>query len=110
MATFVNALALYAAAGVVTALAFVSFGVTRVQTRAGVGRRAHPADSGRGGAVAVRARALAEVVAMRRFHRIAHHALWPVLAIALALGVTLALVLRPPPEPTAPPAVEAPRS
>jgi len=41
---------------------------------------------------------------MRRSHRSAHRALWPVLALAVALGFTMALWLRPPPDPPAPPA------
>jgi hypothetical protein len=40
---------------------------------------------------------------MRRSHRSAHRALWPVLALAVALGFTMALWLRPPPDPPAPP-------
>jgi hypothetical protein len=35
---------------------------------------------------------------MRRSHRSAHRALWPVLALAVALGLTVALALRPPPD------------
>jgi hypothetical protein len=38
---------------------------------------------------------------MRRSHRSAHRALWPVLALAVALGFTMALWLRPPPDPPA---------
>jgi hypothetical protein len=40
---------------------------------------------------------------MTRTHRRLHRALWPVLGLVVVLGFTLALVLRPPPEP---PAVE----
>jgi hypothetical protein len=36
---------------------------------------------------------------MTRGHRAVHRLLWPVLAIVVALGFTLALVKRPPPEP-----------
>ena len=36
---------------------------------------------------------------MTRGHRTVHRLLWPVLAIVVALGFTLALVKRPPPEP-----------
>jgi hypothetical protein len=36
---------------------------------------------------------------MTRGHRTVHRLIWPVLAIAVALGFTLALVKRPPPEP-----------
>jgi hypothetical protein len=42
---------------------------------------------------------------MKRSHRVVHRALWPVLALAVALGFALALDLRPPPE--EPPATEA---
>jgi hypothetical protein len=35
---------------------------------------------------------------MTRRHRAFHRMLWPVLALAVALGFTMALVLRPPPE------------
>jgi len=35
---------------------------------------------------------------MNRGHRAFHRMLWPVLALAVALGFTMALVLRPPPE------------
>jgi hypothetical protein len=38
---------------------------------------------------------------MKRRHRTAHRALWPVLALAVALGFTMALWLRPPPDPPA---------
>jgi hypothetical protein len=34
---------------------------------------------------------------MRRAHRTAHRALWPLLAVAIALGIIMALVLRPAP-------------
>jgi hypothetical protein len=36
---------------------------------------------------------------MTRSHRLAHRLIWPILAIAVVLGVTMALVLRSPPEP-----------
>lgn len=36
---------------------------------------------------------------MTRAHRSLHRLLWPILAIAVVLGVVLALWLRPPPEP-----------
>jgi hypothetical protein len=39
---------------------------------------------------------------MKRAHRSVHRALWPVLAVAVAFGLAMALVLRPPPEPGAP--------
>jgi hypothetical protein len=35
---------------------------------------------------------------MTRGHRAFHRILWPVLALVIALGFTMALVLRPPPE------------
>jgi hypothetical protein len=39
---------------------------------------------------------------MRRSHRRFHRAIWPILALAVALGLFFALALRPPPEePTA---------
>jgi hypothetical protein len=41
---------------------------------------------------------------MTRSHRLAHRMIWPVLALLVALGLTLALKLRPPPDP--PPAAE----
>jgi hypothetical protein len=34
-------------------------------------------------------------------HRTVHRLLWPVLAVIVALGFTMALVKRPPPEPPA---------
>ncbi len=38
---------------------------------------------------------------MRHSHRKAHRLIWPLLAAALLAGVTMALILRPPPEKTA---------
>lgn len=35
---------------------------------------------------------------MRRSQRAFHRVVWPLLALAVALGFTLALVLRPPPD------------
>ena len=47
---------------------------------------------------------------MTRGHRRVHRVLWPILAVLITLGVTMALVLRPPPETEAPPAsAEPPR-
>jgi hypothetical protein len=44
---------------------------------------------------------------MRRSQRAFHRALWPVLALAVAIGFTLAFLLRPPPPPPdLPPAAE----
>jgi len=42
---------------------------------------------------------------MTRAHRIAHRALWPVLAVLVGLGFVMGLHLRPPPD--APPSPEA---
>jgi hypothetical protein len=39
---------------------------------------------------------------MRRSQRTVHRALWPVLALAVGLGMVLALGLRPPPDVSAP--------
>jgi hypothetical protein len=36
---------------------------------------------------------------MRRAHRSVHRVVWPVLALLVGLGLTFALVLRPPPDP-----------
>jgi hypothetical protein len=36
---------------------------------------------------------------MTRGHRKVHRLLWPVLAVLVAFGLTMALVKRPPPEP-----------
>jgi len=44
---------------------------------------------------------------MTRGHRTFHRLLWPVLALIVALGFTMALALRPPPEP---PADSAPKT
>jgi hypothetical protein len=35
---------------------------------------------------------------MTRGHRMVHRLIWPLLAVAVALGFTMALVKRPPPE------------
>jgi hypothetical protein len=43
---------------------------------------------------------------MRRSHRTVHRVLWPVLVVAVCLGLTLALVLRPPPKVDGPQAAE----
>jgi hypothetical protein len=37
---------------------------------------------------------------MTRGHRKVHRLLWPVLAVVVALGFTMSLVKRPPPEPS----------
>jgi hypothetical protein len=41
---------------------------------------------------------------MTRGHRSIHRMLWPALAVIVALGFSMALMLRPPPEQPAPPA------
>jgi hypothetical protein len=46
---------------------------------------------------------------MTRGHRTFHRMLWPVLAVIVALGFTMALVMRPPTEQPATPAAEEPR-
>jgi hypothetical protein len=38
---------------------------------------------------------------MTRKHRFAHRVIWAALAMLIALGFTMSLVLRPPPEPPA---------
>jgi hypothetical protein len=43
---------------------------------------------------------------MTRSQRSVHRALWPVLALAVALGFGMALALRPPPDVAAPQAAE----
>jgi hypothetical protein len=44
---------------------------------------------------------------MNRSHRTAHRALWPVLALTVALGFALALDWRPPPAANESPVTEA---
>ena len=46
---------------------------------------------------------------MTRGHRRVHRVLWPVLAVIVTLGVTMALMLRPPPETAAPQTTAEPR-
>lgn len=41
---------------------------------------------------------------MTRSHRALHRLIWPLLALVVAFGFTMALTLRPPPDP--PPAAE----
>jgi hypothetical protein len=43
---------------------------------------------------------------MTRAHRSLHHIVWPILAVLVALGVVLALWLRPPPKEAAVPAIQ----
>jgi hypothetical protein len=43
---------------------------------------------------------------MRRAHRSVHRAIWPVLALAIAMGFVMGLTLRPPPDAGASPAAE----
>jgi hypothetical protein len=38
---------------------------------------------------------------MTRSHRFAHRLIWPALAVAVVLGLTMALALRPLPDPPA---------
>jgi hypothetical protein len=45
---------------------------------------------------------------MTRTHRKIHRLLWPVIAVLITLGVTMALVLRPPPEVETPQATAEP--
>jgi hypothetical protein len=45
---------------------------------------------------------------MTRMHRSVHRLLWPVLALAVGLGLAMALYLRPPPN-AVPAAIEEPR-
>ena len=97
-------LGLYALLGIVTAVAFVSFGVTQVLPYSmTIGARILVLP----GAVALWPYVLVrwlntqarKAAHMRRAHRTAHRMLWPILALALALGFSLALMLRvlPPP-------------
>src|ERR1043166_2679491 len=67
---------------------------------AGKPRRAHPDPARRRRALALCDDPLAESArrAMTRGHRSVHRVLWPVLALIVGLGVTMALLLRPPPE------------
>ena len=44
---------------------------------------------------------------MTRGHRTVHRLLWPALALIVALGFTMALVLRPPPEHAEAPTTQA---
>jgi hypothetical protein len=46
---------------------------------------------------------------MRRPHRKAHRLIWPVLVLLVAFGFVMALVLRAPAEPLAPPLMETRR-
>ena len=97
-------LALYALCGIVTGVAFVTVGVAQVLPHASV--TAAGADSlaaGRGDLVALCARCAGckpgrrKTQAMRRAHRSTHRMLWPVLALVVAVGFALALMLRAPP-------------
>jgi hypothetical protein len=47
---------------------------------------------------------------MTRSHRSVHRALWPILALAVALGLAAALALRPPPDVEAPQVTEGLKS
>ena len=68
--------------------------------------RADYALSWRGGPLALRADPVAEILPMTRSQRSVHRALWPALALVVALGLALALTLRPPPDVEAPQATE----
>jgi hypothetical protein len=46
---------------------------------------------------------------MTRTHRMVHRLLWPALALAVTLGIAMALLLRPPPKVEAPQATTEPR-
>src|SRR6516225_9979525 len=72
--------------------------------------RADYALSGHCRALALRAHPLAEILPMTRSHRSVHRALWPILALAVALGLAAALALRPPPDVEAPQATQGPKS
>src|SRR5262245_2200312 len=65
--------------------------------RSDAGRADH-AFSRRRRALALRADPLAEIFPMTRSQRSVHRALWPILALVVALGLALALALRPPPD------------
>ena len=101
VAFLLSTLALYAALGVAIGLAFVTARDHARTARQRQPWRAHPDPARRGRAVALRAHALAESGAMTRGHRKVHRLLWPVLAMLVAFGFTMALVKRPPPEPPA---------
>lgn len=57
------------------------------------------AHSGGGDLLASGAAALAGGTPVRRAHRLAHRLVWPLLAVLVALGFSLALAWRPPPDP-----------
>jgi hypothetical protein len=92
------ALALYAAAGFAVAVAFLAIGVTRVlpePARVTLGARImlFPGTAALWPYVLIRWLKSS----MTRSHRSAHRALWPIVALAVALGLAAALALRPPP-------------
>jgi hypothetical protein len=98
-------LAFYAVIGLAVGLAFVATGASR-----GVAGRsiAHAGRPPRDPAGCSRALALCpDPLAqgsrpdMTRSHRFAHRLIWPVLAVVVVLGLTMALALRPPPDPPA---------
>src|SRR5262249_1085778 len=61
-------------------------------------------------ALALPAHPFAHILPMTRSHRSVHRALWPILALAVALGLAAALALRPPPDVEAPQATQGPKS
>jgi hypothetical protein len=77
-------LLLYAVAGVVTALAFVSVGLAQI---------VHPATLG------------ARILLLPGAFALWPYIVWPILALLVALGVLLALWLRPPPDQAAVPSI-----
>ena len=46
---------------------------------------------------------------MRRAHRTAHRMLWPALALLVGVAVAMSLVMRAPPPPATPAAIEGQR-
>ena len=110
--TIAIGVALYVAAGLVTAVAFVTSGVTAVQSApVTVGARILLLPGG-DRAVAARALPLAQGTssAMRRTHRTAHRMLWPALAVLVGIALAMSLAMRaPPPAPAPPAAVEGQR-
>src|SRR5262249_48220863 len=93
-------------------------GRNRVPGVRGDARAPGPSDIGRANyalsrhrrALALRAHPLAEILPMTQSHRSVHRALWPILALAVALGLAAALALRPPPNVEAPQATEGIKS
>ena len=99
------ALGLYVAAGLATAAAFVTVGVAAVLPQPmtftpGARLLLVPGAAALWPYVLIRwLRAREAGRPMTRTHRAIHRWIWPALALLVALGFTMALVLRPPPEP-----------